>query len=183
MTTALARASISVNPFAGLHHDHLFVPHEQAEAAMRVLKGLPGTPRRTVLGEYELDDDPDRVDRDVVWEYLSTEAYWGRSRARADVEAQLGSAWRVVGAYHRDTGAMVGFARAVGDGVSFAYLADVFVLASARGAGLGKALVAAMIDDRYPQMRWTLFTDDAHGLYEQFGFVAMDSTAMVRPPQ
>ena len=77
-----------------------------------------------------------RVDRDVVWEYLSTEAYWGRSRVRADVEAQLRSAWRVVGAYRRDTGAMVGFARAVGDGVSFAYLADVFVLPTARGAGL-----------------------------------------------
>jgi GNAT superfamily N-acetyltransferase len=183
VTTALAREGISVNPFAGVHHDHLFVPHAQAEAAMRVLKALPGTSHRIVHGEYEIDDDPARVDRDVVWEYLSTEAYWGRSRVRADVEAQLASAWRVVGAYRRDTGAMVGFARAVGDGVSFAYLADVFVLATARGAGLGKALVAAMIDDRRPQMRWTLFTDDAHGLYAQFGFVAMDATAMVRPPQ
>lgn len=183
VTTALAREGISVNPFAGVHHDHLFVPHEQGEAAMRALKALPGTSHRIVHGDYEIDDDPARVDRDVVWEYLSTEAYWGRSRVRADVEAQLRSAWRVVGAYRRDTGAMVGFARAVGDGVSFAYLADVFVLATARGAGLGKALVAAMIDDRRPQMRWTLFTDDAHGLYAQFGFVAMDATAMVRPPQ
>jgi GNAT superfamily N-acetyltransferase len=148
-----------------------------------VLETLPDASRRIVHGEYEIDDDPARVDRDVVWEYLSTEAYWGRSRVRADVEAQLRSAWRVVGAYRRETGAMVGFARAVGDGVSFAYLADVFVLVTARGAGLGKALVAAMIDDRRPQMRWTLFTDDAHGLYAQFGFVAMDATAMVRPPQ
>lgn len=183
VTTALARESISVNPFAGLHHDHLFVPFEQADATLRVLKELPAEARRTVVGEYEIDDDPARVDRDVVWGYLSTEAYWGRSRARADVEAQLGSAWKVVGAYHRDTGAMVGFARAVGDGVSFAYLADVFVLDAARGAGLGKALVAAMIDDRYPRMRWTLFTNDAHGLYAQFGFVPMDATAMVRPPR
>ena len=183
VTVALAREGISVNPFAGVHHDHLFVPHEQAEAAMRVLKGLPVTPHRVVHGEYEIDDDPARVDRDVVWEYLSTEAYWGRARSRTVVEAQLGSAWRVVGAYRRDTGAMVGFARAVSDGLTFAYLADVFVLSSARGAGLGKALVAAMIDDRYPMMRWTLFTADAHGLYEQFGFAAPDDTAMVRPPQ
>lgn len=29
--------------------------------------------------------------------------------------------------------------------------------------------------------RWTLFTRDAHGLYEQFGFSAPDQTAMVRP--
>jgi GNAT superfamily N-acetyltransferase len=183
VTAALAREGISVNPFAGVHHDHLFVPHAQGEAAMRVLKDLSGTPHRTVHGEYEIDDDPARVDRDVVWEYLSTEAYWGRARSRADVEAQLRSAWRVVGAYRRDTGAMVGFARAVGDGISFAYLADVFVLATARGAGLGKALVAVMIGDGRPQMRWTLFTKDAHGLYAQFGFTAVDDTGMVRRPQ
>ena len=30
--------------------------------------------------------------------------------------------------------------------------------------------------------RWVLFTADAHGLYEQFGFAAPDATAMVRPP-
>jgi hypothetical protein len=27
-------------------------------------------------GAYELDDDPGRVDRDAVWEFLSTQAYW-----------------------------------------------------------------------------------------------------------
>ncbi len=50
--------------------------------------------------EYEFDDDPDRIDRDAVWQWLSTEAYWGRWRTRADVEAQLDNAWRVVAAYH-----------------------------------------------------------------------------------
>ncbi len=44
----------------------------------------------------EIDTDPERIDRDVVWGYLSTEAYWGRSRSRADVETQLDTAWRVV---------------------------------------------------------------------------------------
>ena len=78
----------------------------------------------------------------------------------------------MVGAYRRPTGEMVGFARAVSDGVSFGYLADVFVLAAARGAGLGLALVATITDD--PRVRWVLFTDDAHGLYERFGFAAPD---------
>ena len=49
-------------------------------------------------------------------------------------------------AYDGD-GATVGFARAVSDGVDFAYLADVYVEAAARGAGLGTALVRAMIED------------------------------------
>jgi GNAT superfamily N-acetyltransferase len=133
------------------------------------------------VGRYEIDDDPARVDRDAVWRYLSTEAYWGRNRRRADVEAQLDGAWRVVAAYDGD-GATVGFARAVSDGVAFAYLADVYVDAAARGAGLGTALVRAMIDDGPGRgFRWTLFTQDAHGLYTRFGFAAPDATAMVRP--
>ena len=129
----------------------------------------------------ELSADPSRLDHDWVWRMLSTQAYWGLWRTRADVEAQLDSAWRLIGAYDSD-GAQVGFARAVSDGVGFAYLADVIVDEAQRGRGIGKQLVAAMIDDGPgASFRWTLFTLDAHGLYEQFGFVPPDATAMVRP--
>ena len=129
----------------------------------------------------ETSSDPSRIDRDWVWMMLSTQAYWGLWRSRADVEKQLDSAWRVVGAYDAD-GVQVGFARAVSDGVGFAYLADVIVDPAFRGRGIGKQLVAAMIDDGPGAgFRWTLFTQDAHSLYEQFGFVPPDSTAMVRP--
>ena len=62
--------------------------------------------------DYELDDDPTRIQPDVVWAYLSTDAYWGRWRTREDVDAQLASAWRVVGVYVAGTGEQVGFARA-----------------------------------------------------------------------
>lgn len=184
VTTALAAHGISVNPVSGFHHDHLFVPHDRAADALRVLQELRdgAAGRRTVVGEFEIDDDLVRIDRDVAWKFLSTDAYWARWRVRADLETQLDRAWRVLGAYRRDTGEMVGFARVVSDGVSFAYLADVFVLPAARGSGLGKAIVAALLDDeRAARMRWTLFTGDAHALYGQFGFVATDGTAMVRP--
>ena len=132
--------------------------------------------------DYDLDDDPARIQRDVVWAWLSTEAYWGRWRTREQIDAQLDSAWRVVGAYDRPTGEQVGFARAVSDGVGFAYLADVFVLDAHRGNGLGKRLLQLMIDDGPgADMRWTLFTADAHDLYRRFGFAEPDATAMVRP--
>lgn len=132
--------------------------------------------------DYELDDAPARIQLDVVWTWLSTEAYWGRWRTRADVETQVATAWRVVGAYRHGTGEQVGFARAVSDGVGFAYLADVFVLPEDRGHGLGKRLLRLMIDDGPgADMRWTLFTNDAHDMYRPFGFAEPDATAMVRP--
>ena len=133
-------------------------------------------------GAYELDDDPSRTDKDAVWRFLSTEAYWGKYRSRADFEAQMASAWRIVGVYESATGRQVGFARAISDGVAFAYLADLFILADARGAGLGKELVATMID-RGPGagFRWTLHTSDAHELYRKYGFAEPDTRYMERP--
>ena len=135
-------------------------------------------------GAYELDDDASRVDVDAVWAFLSTDAYWGKSRTRADFEAQLASAWRVVGVYEAESGRLVGFARAISDGVAYAYLSDVFVTSQARGKGLGKELVATMVD-RGPgaRFRWSLHTSDAHGLYQQYGFAVPDDRYLERPAQ
>jgi len=133
-------------------------------------------------GEFEFDDDPARVDRDRLWQFLSREAYWGRWRTRPVVEQQLDSAWRVVGVYQRASGIMVGFARAVSDGAGFAYLADVYIDQDFRGRGLGVALVDAMIEQGPgAAFRWTLHTSDAHGLYQRFGFTQPDRTYLERP--
>jgi GNAT superfamily N-acetyltransferase len=131
---------------------------------------------------YTLDDDPERLDVEMIWTFLSTEAYWHRWRTREQVDVQIAGAWRVVGAYDDETGAQVAFARALSDGVCEAYLADVFVLREHRGHGLGKQVVSTMIDEGPgAHLRWTLFTGDAHGLYAQFGFATPDGTALVRP--
>ncbi len=129
------------------------------------------------MTDYELDDDPARVDLDAVWAFLSTDAYWGRYRTREDVEKQVRGAWRVVGCY---LGAeQVGFCRAVSDGVALAYLADVYVLPAHRGHALGKRLVQAMVTDGPgAHFRWLLHTADAHDLYRQFGFREPDSSLL-----
>ena len=76
---------------------------------------------------------------------------------------------RVVGLY-RD-GRQVGFARAVTDGVSIAYLADVYVLPEFRGRGLGVELVREIVEGSpFADRKWLLHTADAHGLYARFGF-------------
>ena len=76
---------------------------------------------------------------------------------------------------------MVGFARAISDGGS-AYLADVYVLPAHRGRGLGKAIVAMMVEEGPGAgFRWMLHTSDAYGLYRQFGFAPPPDNYMERP--
>jgi N-acetyltransferase len=134
---------------------------------------------RISTGGYEIDDDPARVDTGAAGAFLTTQAYWGRWRDGGDIRRQIAAAWRVVGAYDR-AGAMVGFARAFGDGGA-AYLADVYVLPEHRGAGLGKAIVRMMIEDGPGSgWRWMLHTSDAHGLYRQFGFARPDGRYLER---
>ena len=130
---------------------------------------------------YMFDADPQRIDRDVVWRFLTEQAYWGRWRDREIVEKQIDASWRTVGCFDAD-GAMVAFARAISDGISLAYLADVFVVPEHRGQGLGVALIDFMIE-KGPgaHFRWMLHTGDAHGLYAKAGFRAPDSTFLERP--
>lgn len=132
--------------------------------------------------DFEVDDSRARIDRDAVWEFLSTQAYWGQWRKREDFERQIDLAWRVVGVYRKPDGRQIGFARAFSDGVGTAYLADVFVAPEARGHGIGKSLVQGMIEDGPGRdFRWMLHTDDAHGLYRAYGFVEPDHTYLERP--
>jgi len=91
---------------------------------------------------YELDDDRERLDLDVVWTYLSTDAYWNRWPRREDMELQFQNAWRVIGAYVAQSDELIGFARAVSDGVSDAYLGDVYVAPTHRGRGDGGRMVS-----------------------------------------
>lgn len=135
--------------------------------------------RRPLDDGYELDDDPQRVDLEAVWSFLSTEAYWGRERTREVVERQIREASRVVGLYHETR--QVGFARTWTDG-RFAYLADVYVLREHRGRGLGVELVRAAVNEGpLRDLRWGLHTKDAHDLYRRFGFGAPDERYMERP--
>ena len=136
--------------------------------------------RRDLDGGYQLDDDAGRVDVDALVLFLTTEAYWGRWRERADIEAQLSSAWRVTGIY--TDSAMVGFARAVSDGVAFGYLADVYVDPAHRGRGLGHELVREMVEGNgAAAFRWMLHTRDAQGLYADVGFAPPGPDVMERP--
>lgn len=124
---------------------------------------------RTHQSGVVVSDDPSRLDFDVIHDAL-TRAYWSPGVPRAVVEAAAAGSLPF-GLY--DGPDQVGYARVVTDRATFAYLADVFVLESHRGRGLGAWLTRQILDhpDLQGLRRWLLTTQDAHGLYERAGFV------------
>ena len=125
--------------------------------------------RRVLDGGFELDDDPQRVDVGAVHAFISGESYWGAGRPRELVARAIAGSTRVVGLYR--AGEQVGFARAVSDDATVAYLADVYVLRPYRGRGLGLELVREIVDrGSSSEVRWLLHTADAQALYAKLGF-------------
>jgi GNAT superfamily N-acetyltransferase len=119
-------------------------------------------------GDLVVSTDPSRLDLDVIHGFLS-QSYWARGISRGVVERSIAHSL-CFGAYRQAR--QVGFARVISDRATYAYVADVFVLPSERGRGVGKRLMAAVTThpDLQDLRRWTLFTRDAHGLYRQYGF-------------
>jgi len=118
---------------------------------------------------FVADDDTARIDVDVVHGFLRT-AYWSAGISR-DVVAKAVANSLNVGVYGPD-GGQVAFARAVTDRATFAWIADVFVLPSSRGHGLGRFVVSTLLG--HPELqsmrRTMLATADAHELYRTYGF-------------
>ena len=122
-------------------------------------------------GEFTITDNREDLDIETIHNFLR-ESYWAKGIPRLIVEKAVKNSL-CLGLYHNSK--QVGFGRAVSDQATFAYLADVFVVPAYRGRGLGKWLVSCVL--AHPELqglrRWLLATLDAHGLYEQNGFVAL----------
>jgi GNAT superfamily N-acetyltransferase len=118
-------------------------------------------------------DDPAAIDFAVVHGFLSREAYWCRGVPAATLRKAIANS--LCFSALDDDGAQVGFARVVTDRATFAYLCDVFVLPVARGAGVGKALMDAVVahPDLQGLRRFSLATADAHALYARYGFTPL----------
>lgn len=120
-------------------------------------------------GDYLISDDPARIDARAVHGFLTT-SYWAEGIPLDVVSLSLAHSL-CLGIYAAD-GQQVGLVRVITDYATFAYLCDVYVLEAHRGQGLAKA--ALRVYETHPRLqnlrRHHLVTQDAHGLYEQFGF-------------
>lgn len=130
-----------------------------------------------------LSTDRARVDVDVVLAMLRA-AHWGAAVTRPILERSIENSV-CVGVY--EDGRQLGFARAVTDLATYAYLTDVIVETEARGRGIGSWMIETLVGhpDLQGLRRMTLFTRDAQRLYERFGFSTEmpASTYMERRPK
>jgi GNAT superfamily N-acetyltransferase len=124
-------------------------------------------------GEYRVSTDKALLDLTVIHDFLS-QSYWAKGIPLAVVQSSIANSL-CFGVYKQEQ--QIGFARVISDYATFAYLADVFILASFRGQGLSKWLMEMIIS--HPQLqglrKWMLATRDAHELYRKFGFASIKS--------
>ena len=122
---------------------------------------------------FTVSTDRAALDVALIHRFLSEESYWAKGIPRKLVEKALAHSLCFGGFIQ---GAQVAFARVVSDYATFAYLADVFVLAEHRGRGYAKTLIAAVV--AHPELqglrRFSLATADAQGLYAAFGFTPLE---------
>jgi N-acetylglutamate synthase-like GNAT family acetyltransferase len=120
---------------------------------------------------YEIDSDKERLDFIMIHHFLSRCSHWASGITREVLRRAIAHSL-AFGLYRDDE--QIGFARVVSDEATFAYLADVFVIAEERNAGLGQWLVETILaDPRLQQLRrWLLVTRDAKSLYQRCGFAA-----------
>jgi GNAT superfamily N-acetyltransferase len=122
---------------------------------------------------FIFSDDKNKIDIAAVHHFLSTSAYWAEGIPIETVAKSIKNSL-CFGIYKDQR--QVGFARWVTDGATFAYLADVYVLQEFRGQGLSKSLMSLMMfhEELQGLRRYQLATRDAHTLYQQFGFEALE---------
>ncbi|MBK7771500.1 MAG: GNAT family N-acetyltransferase [bacterium] len=125
---------------------------------------------------YRISDDKSELD--LFWVVPAIQdSYWASGRSREVIEQSIANSL-TLGLYA--DGRQIGFARAVTDKCTFAWVCDVMVHQDYRHIGLGKWLMDCL--GEHPDMadvaEQFLRTRDAHGLYEQYGYRVCD--AMVR---
>ena len=126
------------------------------------------TPREWRRGDLWISTDRRRLDVDAVHAFLAS-SYWAAGMPRADLERAIENSLSF-GLYDKER--LVGFARVITDLSTYAYLSDVFVMATHRGQGLSKWMMECIMahPDLQRLRRFALFTRDAQGLYERYGF-------------
>lgn len=121
------------------------------------------------IGEYTLTANKKKLDLQYLYNLLCVPSTYstGLPPERYAYIVQNSICFSL---YYQDK--QVGFARVITDYTEFASMWDVFIDEPHRKQGLGKALMKYVFE--CPSIRgvfrWFLMTEDAHGLYQKYGF-------------
>ena len=127
--------------------------------------------------EYYFSSDKSLLSIDRIHHLLS-QSYWANARKKDTIEMSVSNSI-CYGVYHNDV--QVGFARVVTDFATIYWLCDVIIDEEHRGRGLGKKLIGLITNsEELKGLRGILRTKDAHGLYEQNGYVRDGEYFMAR---
>jgi GNAT superfamily N-acetyltransferase len=121
---------------------------------------------------HQIDTDPSRLDIALIHHFLAKCSHWAHDIPLDTLRRAI--AHSLSFGIYRD-GPQIGFARVVTDQATFADLADVFVVAEERNAGLGQWLIETIL--AHPPLqglrRWLLVTKNAKNLYLRCGFAEL----------
>ncbi|BCD97720.1 GNAT family N-acetyltransferase [Marinagarivorans cellulosilyticus] len=116
---------------------------------------------------YRVSDDRNDVQLDKV-ESLLRLSYWAGDRPLETIKVSIENS--ICFSLFSDE-LQVGFARVVTDFATVAYIADLIIHPDHRDKGIGKWMFELIHNDpRWCSKFQFLATDDAHALYEHFGF-------------
>ncbi|CAK6477440.1 GNAT family N-acetyltransferase [Peribacillus castrilensis] len=129
---------------------------------------------------FSISTNKKYLDVDVIHDFLNQEAYWSKGITKETVIKSIENTTLCFGVYKGEIGNegcdQVGFARVITDLTTHAYLCDVFILPDYRKLGLSKWLMDVITNhsELKEVRRFMLATNDAHSLYEKYGFNPID---------
>jgi len=119
------------------------------------------------FGDYKFSDNKNLISIDKVCELLG-KSYWANNRKRETTVKAIENSI-CIGIYLKEE--LIGFARIVTDYATIYWLCDVIIDSQYRKNGLGTKLIEIITKIKeLDGMSGILATNDAHGLYEKFGF-------------
>jgi len=118
--------------------------------------------------EYYISTDQSKLNITAI-KLLLEQSYWANERTGETILKSIENSI-CYGVYKKEE--LVGFGRVVTDYATVYWICDIIIDVKHRGNGLGKRLMKSIMDTKELEgLMGILATKDAHGLYEQFGFM------------
>jgi GNAT superfamily N-acetyltransferase len=118
--------------------------------------------------EYYVSTDKFKLNIEAI-NLLLKQSYWANERTE---EAILKSIENSICYGLFKNNELVGFGRVVTDYATVFWICDIIIAENHRGNGLGKKLMENIMSSKeFKGLLGILATKDAHGLYEQYGFI------------